>query len=258
MNVKVQSAGSGIGNKPPVADAGKDRQIQVGETLTLDRTDSTDEDGTIVSYKWNIEEWDDEDPTGKLSSTNSGKPKFSTPSLKVSPGIYGIDLTVEDNYGAIDTDTILLRVNAKCITTSSSQTEKVSTAGEEDGPALFNKSESKLPSFVERTFQLKPFILTCSYDSQTNGLIFCNIECCLQPNNNITTFAQPNTTLVNQEILLDQLLNHSLVFLNETNIVGKIVPLNRTESVISPNATSLLLPFLMRNSSNVANNLSAP
>jgi hypothetical protein len=254
VNVKVQSAGSGIGNKPPVADAGKDRQIQEGATVTLDGTDSTDEDGTIVSYKWNIEEWDNEDPSGKLSNTNLAIAKFTGPSLKEAPGTYGIDLTVEDNDGAIDTDTIVVRVNAKSITTSS-QTDKESNAGEA-GPPLFNKSESKLASYVERTFQVNPFTLSCHYDNQTSELTFCNVVCCIQ-SNNITSFSQPNATSVSQEILLGQLLNHSLVFLNKTNIVGKIVPLNGTESVISPNATSLLLPFLLRNSSVVANNLSA-
>jgi hypothetical protein len=49
--------------KPPIADAGPDKEVyEGGETITLDGTDSTDEDGNIVSYKWNIEEWDDEDP----------------------------------------------------------------------------------------------------------------------------------------------------------------------------------------------------
>jgi len=254
VNVKVQSAGGGIGNKPPVADAGKDRQIQEGATVTLDGTDSTDEDGTIVSYKWNIEEWDNEDPAGKLSNTNLAIAKFTGPSLKEAPGTYGIDLTVEDNDGAIDTDTIVVRVNAKSITTSS-QTDKESNAGVEPGPTLFNKSESKLASYVERTFQVNPFILSCRYDNQTSELTFCNVVCCIQ-SNNITRFAQPNATSVSQEILLGQLLNHSLVFLNKTNIIGKIVPLNGTESVMSPNATSLLLPFLLRNSSNMANNLS--
>jgi hypothetical protein len=255
VNVKVQSAGSGTENKPPVADAGKDRQIQEGQTVTLDGTNSVDEDGTIVSYKWNIEEWDDEDPAGKLSNTNSPTSKFTAPSLNDPPGIYGIDLTVEDNDGGIDTDTIIVRVNAKSITTSS-QTDKKSNSQEEDESALLNKSEAKLPLIVERFFQLNPFTLTCSYDNQTNGLVFCNVICCVQLNN-ITTFAQLNATSISQEILLDQLLNNSLVFLNKTNIVGKLVPLNGTESVTSPNATSLLLPFLSRNSSNATKNQTA-
>jgi hypothetical protein len=256
VNVKVQSADSGIGNKPPIADAGEDRQIQEGQTVTLDGTDSTDEDGTIVSYEWNIEEWDDEDPTGKLSNTGSAKPKFTAPSLKNSPGTYGIDLEVEDNDGGIDSDTMIVRVNTKTVTTSS-QTDKESNPEREDETALLNKSESKLVSHVERTFQLNPFTLACSYDNQTNGLVFCNVICCVQLSN-ITAFAQPNATSVSQEILLNQLLNNSLVLLNRTNIVGKLVPLNGTESLISsPNATSLLLPFILHNSSNAINNQTA-
>jgi len=255
MNVKVQSTGSGIGNKPPVADAGNDRQIQEGQTVTLDGTGSTDEDGKIVSYRWNIEEWDDEDPAGKLSNTNSATSKFTASSLEHPPGVYGIDLTVEDNDGGIDTDTLVVRVNAKSTTTTSSQADKESNADAEDGQPLFNKSESKLPFFVERTFQLNPFTLTCSYDNQTNGLVSCNVMCCLQLNN-ITSSVQPNATLTSQEILLDQILNHTLVFLNKSSTVGKLVPLNGSESTISPNATSLLLPFILHNSSNATNTMS--
>jgi len=87
-------------------------------------------------------------------------------------------------------------------------------------------------------------------------IIKLTVVCCDQ-SNNITAYAQPNASSVSQEILLNQLLNNSLVFLNKTNIVGKLVPLNETESVTSPNATSLLLPFLLRNYSNVTNNQTA-
>lgn len=253
VNVKVQSSGSGIGNKLPVAEAGRDRQVDEGESVTLDGSDSTDQDGTIISYKWNIEEWDDEDPPGKLTNTNTATPRFSAPALKDPPGIYGIDLEVEDNDGGIDTDTIVVRVNAKSIATLS-QTDKESD-GDSDSDSLFNKNEPKLPSYTEKIFQLNPFTLTCSYDNQTNGLVSCNIACCIQ-SNNITAFALPNATTISQEILLDQLLNNSLVLLNKTNIVGKLVPLNRTEAVISPNATSFLPPSLLRNSSIVAGNMS--
>lgn len=238
--VKVQSADTATVNKPPIAHAGKDRQIHEGDTITLDGTGSTDEDGNIVSYKWNIEEWDDEDPSGKLSKSNSIITKFTAPILKEPPGVYGIDLTVEDNDGAMDVDTIIVHVTAKPVQTLS-QGHKASTAGEDVKRVLSNKSnsESKLPIYVERTFQLSPFILSCHYNNQTSELMSCNVVCCTQ-SNNITTFAQGNTSSISQERLLGHLLNHSLVFLNETNIVGKIVPLNETETAISPNTTSLL------------------
>lgn len=222
-----------------MAHAGKDRQIHEGDTITLDGTDSTDEDGKIVSYRWNIKEWDDEDPSGKLSKSNATITKFSAPILKEPLGVYGIDLTVEDNDGAICVDTIIVHVTAKPVKTLS-QAHTASSAGEDVERALSNKSksESKLPIYVERSFQLNPFTLSCHYNNQTSELMSCNVVCCMQ-SNNTTTYAQANTSSINQE-RLGQLLNHSLVFLNKTITLGNIVPLNETESASSSNTTSLL------------------
>ena len=41
-----------VPNVPPTADAGPDRSVSEGETVMLDGSNSSDEDGSIVSYEW--------------------------------------------------------------------------------------------------------------------------------------------------------------------------------------------------------------
>jgi len=43
---------SPLDQKPPIADAGPDRTVLVGTNITLDASNSTDPDGTIVKYEW--------------------------------------------------------------------------------------------------------------------------------------------------------------------------------------------------------------
>jgi hypothetical protein len=251
--VRVKRADTNIVNAPPVAHAGKDRHIQEGESVTLDGTGSIDEDGDIVSYRWNIEEWDDEDPSGKLTHLNSAKTNFVAPTLKESPGIYGIDLTVEDNDGATDVDTVIIRVTAKH---SQSKEDSASDRSENGERTLSENNVSRLQAYSERSFYLNPFILLCRYSNQNNELISCNMLCCSQTGN--FTNVRPNETFRDEEAKLRQFLNHSLVVLGNTTEVGKLVPFNETGQYIGPNATSLLFPFLTPHSySKVANNLSA-
>ena len=41
-------------NIPPVANAGADRNVEVGAKVTFDGSGSSDSDGTVVSYEWNF------------------------------------------------------------------------------------------------------------------------------------------------------------------------------------------------------------
>lgn len=83
-----------LGNQAPSADAGSDISVGVGETFQLDASASTDADGTIVTYEWNI-------GLSGVSPTHS----FS------QAGVYEIILTVTDNDGATSTDTMTVTVS---------------------------------------------------------------------------------------------------------------------------------------------------
>ena len=86
-------------NEPPVADAGDDQAITVGEEVTFGGSDSSDDVG-IENYTW------------AFMYDNEGRELYG-----VSPtftfdiaGEYEVRLTVEDAEGATDTDTVTITV----------------------------------------------------------------------------------------------------------------------------------------------------
>jgi len=85
-------------NALPIADAGTDQLVNLGDSVTLDASGSSDNDGNIVSYLWT-----------EGSATLSTSQNFVLTSL--SAGTHTITLTVTDNQGATDTDTMTITVN---------------------------------------------------------------------------------------------------------------------------------------------------
>ena len=93
---------STAGPQLPVADAGPDQTVvdvnsSGSEIVTLDGSGSSDTDGTIVSYSW--EEGGVEVTTGV------------SPVLDLAVGVHTFTLTVTDNDGGQDTDTVVITVN---------------------------------------------------------------------------------------------------------------------------------------------------
>jgi len=81
------------GNKKPTANAGQDLSIDIGEFAEFDASASSDSDGQIITYQW--------------SNNLSGE----TASLQYDvAGSYTVTLTVTDNEGASDTDSLQLTV----------------------------------------------------------------------------------------------------------------------------------------------------
>ena len=73
--------------------------------MTLNGNGSTDTDGTIASYSWA--------QTGgtavTLTGANTATPSFTAP---IGPATLTFELTVTDNDGATDTDTVVVNVDA--------------------------------------------------------------------------------------------------------------------------------------------------
>lgn len=89
-------------NQPPLANAGPDQTANVGDTVVLDGSLSTDTDeDTIVSYRWRQT---DGLPV-ELSDATADAPTFITPDMGTAGGTLTFELTVTDSGGMLDKDT---------------------------------------------------------------------------------------------------------------------------------------------------------
>jgi hypothetical protein len=93
-----------IGVSPPTADAGPDQTVNLGDTVTLDGTGSTDPEGDTLTFAW--------EQTGggtvvSLTGANTAQPTFTSPE---GPDVLVFTLTASDGYFS-DTDTVSIEVN---------------------------------------------------------------------------------------------------------------------------------------------------
>jgi PKD repeat protein len=89
-------------NTPPIADAGDDLRVAPGEVFTLTGNRSTDSDGVVTDYRWDV--------------TGLAEPVYQeTLELKIDePGTYTALLTISDDSGADNSlaeDSVTIRVN---------------------------------------------------------------------------------------------------------------------------------------------------
>ena len=91
-------------NLPPIADAGQNREVISGDSITLNGGNSRDSDDSIVSYSWASE-----DTSISLSSANTATTTFIAPEVNESK-TYHFELTVTDNDGESSSDTIVITV----------------------------------------------------------------------------------------------------------------------------------------------------
>lgn len=80
-------------NAAPIADAGEDIQLVVGASAQFDASGSSDPDGTIASYSW-----------------SNGLSGVSPTLVYEEVGSFNVVLTVTDNQGASDTDSLTVNV----------------------------------------------------------------------------------------------------------------------------------------------------
>jgi hypothetical protein len=93
----VLDSGNGPGNQPPVANAGPDQTVIVGESVSFNGSASYDPDGTITNFHWDF------DGNGTADGAIVNR-VFS------SAGHLTTTLTVTDNQGATGSDTMVLTV----------------------------------------------------------------------------------------------------------------------------------------------------
>ncbi len=103
-NHTLSASISAKANQSPTADAGPDQTVAAGKTVTLNGSNSSDPDGTIVSYRWT----QTAGPIVTLSSTTAARPTFTSPNVGTGGAALTFRLTVTDNMGATASDTCLV------------------------------------------------------------------------------------------------------------------------------------------------------
>jgi len=88
-----------VDNGDPTADAGEDRTVKVDEEITFDASDSSD-NLEITSYEWDFDD-------GSTANGETVTHKFD------EKGTYEVTLTVTDEAGNEDTDTVTVTVEKK-------------------------------------------------------------------------------------------------------------------------------------------------
>jgi uncharacterized membrane protein len=94
-----------VANTPPVADAGPDQTADLGQTVNLDGSGSSDADEDLLTYAWTL-----------LSSPPSSTATISDPSVAAPTidvdvkGVYEIQLVVNDGSESSDPDTMVITV----------------------------------------------------------------------------------------------------------------------------------------------------
>ncbi len=102
--IEVVVTGAPPVNQTPVAFSTGPYRVLVGETTPFDATPSLDWDGFIRSYAWAF---------GDGNEGNGAMPPHSY----TSPGVYDVELTVEDDAGAIDSHATQVEVLAERLST---------------------------------------------------------------------------------------------------------------------------------------------
>lgn len=93
-------------NTPPVADAGEDQSVDIGSTVTLDGSGSSDADGDLLTYEWNITSM----PAGStavLSDSTVVEPTFISDMV----GSYIVRLIVNDGNVSSLADDVTISVS---------------------------------------------------------------------------------------------------------------------------------------------------
>ena len=95
-------------NDAPTANAGADRTVDDGDSVTLDGSGSSDPESGALTYAW---AQTGVSPTVTLSGASTARPTFSTPQLAAQADLT-FTLTVTDPGGLSATDTVTITVRA--------------------------------------------------------------------------------------------------------------------------------------------------
>lgn len=93
-------------NPPPVANAGPDNTVEMGQTVTLNGSGSTTPFGTITSYLWTQVAG----TAATLSDNTAANPTFTPPTVPVIGAVLRFQLTVTDSRSLTASDNVDITV----------------------------------------------------------------------------------------------------------------------------------------------------
>ncbi|WP_217354720.1 PKD domain-containing protein, partial [Ruegeria atlantica] len=111
FSIGLTARGVDVNIVAPIADAGVDQTVASGAVVTLDGTGSSDSDGTITGYRWELV--DSGGGILNVFEATSAQPTFTADPLRAfdSPVTYEFSLVVTDNDGAeSEADTVRVTV----------------------------------------------------------------------------------------------------------------------------------------------------
>jgi hypothetical protein len=99
----------------PVADAGPDLEVDEGEMVVLDGSNSMDSDGSVERYQWRQLQG----PAVELTEPSAKKPAFEAPEIDGGSQVLTFQLSVEDDNGLKSNDNVAVTVKGDSGSSSS-------------------------------------------------------------------------------------------------------------------------------------------
>jgi len=109
LTVNVGSGEQPTDPDAPVANAGADQSVEEGDTVTLDGKDSSDTDGDIASYQW----VQTSGTSVTILNSTQKIATFTAPDIEEDQITLIFSLTVKDDDGLQNTDSVTVKVNAE-------------------------------------------------------------------------------------------------------------------------------------------------
>lgn len=140
-------------NNSPQAIAGNDQSVNMGDTVSLDGSESYDEDtDDVLTYSWQISSHPNTSQV--LEVTNDDQAKISF--IPDVAGTYILKLYVRDGNGGIDSDDVTITANtvadisaAPATTTSEATVLSLEGGGDrQDGNCALTSHSNKVPTSV--------------------------------------------------------------------------------------------------------------
>jgi len=179
INIGDGGDGSGmpnpcLNNTMPLANAGPDVEVELGDRVTLDGRGSSDMDGDSLSYRWVL--------VRKPENVNINGEETAAPTfIPTMEGSYDFSMTVTDSCGATDEDTMRVSVYEQAIPGCPSARART------DRPVIDEGQVARLDG--TRSFDWGGLPLTYSW-RQTGGVSVDLIN----PMISITSFTVPQVT----------------------------------------------------------------